>query len=450
MNGYEVWNQIVSSPGGTDQTSPGSVQDHSPQYDSAPTADTDDAVGQHTAQPATTAAAPQPQRSTAPDLIVPPAEDDLPANLTIIARHAVHHGADCCIVWLLSEDGHHLQPIALAHRDPHHYASLRRRLQPMPVHNGSRPLVESLGTDHVVPHTTPTRKMCLPLSRHGQDHGIVEIIVAPGTGSLAVRLAEEMQMLANQATLTIENARLHQKLAETKRHLRDHSGRLLIAREQERKRIAYDIHDGFAQFATSAHQHLQAVAHTHQLSNPETRRQLSQAMALMQQAILEARAIIADVPPPTLYERGLAAAIQHQVVELTNNGRGCTFEDAIGGQRFAEAVELALFRTAQEALTNICRHAGPTPVRVTLTSEQRNVCLVVRDWGCGFREGAHANKGTREHIGVRAMRDRITSLGGWITIDSILGEGTCIAAMLPASTMDSGGNRYGNQHTAAR
>ena len=432
MSGYEAWSQIVSSPSGIDRVPLASVP-----YLSPPDI------------PATTAAAPQAQRTATSDAIATSAEDDLHSSLTIIARHAVRQGADCCIVWSLSADEHQLQPLAFSHRDPRQEATLHRRLLPMPVDDNGRSLVEALGTDHGVPETKPARNVFFPLHREGQDLGIVEIIVASGTWPPTVHSSETMQQLANQAALTIENARLRQKLDQAELQLREYPGRLLIARERERKRIAYDIHDGLAQFATAAHQHLQAVAHAQRLRDPETRRQLFQVMKLLQQAILEARAIIADVPPPTLHELGLAAAIHHQVVALTNNGRECTFEDAIGAQRFSEAVELALFRTAQEALTNIRKHAGPTPVRVTLTSNQRNLCLVVQDWGCGFREGARADKGTRQHIGLMAMRDRITLLGGWISIDSIPGEGTCITATIPAGTMKNEGDHHGNQHIAA-
>jgi signal transduction histidine kinase len=320
MNGHEVWGQTVSSPSGTDQRPRTSVP-YLPAPDiPATTADTDGAVEQLATRPAPTVAAPQPQGSAVSDVIVPPAEDELQANLAIIARHAVRQGVDCCIVWLLSSDGHQLQPLAFAHRNPHQAASMHRRLQPIPVNDEGRPLVEALGTAHEVPGTKPARNIVLPLHTQGQDLGIFEITVALGTWPSAVGVSEIVQQLANQATLTIENARLRRQLDMAERQLREYPGRLLIARERERKRIAYDIHDGFAQFATAAHQHLQAVAHAQRLRDPETHRQLSQVTTLLQQAIREARAIIADIPPPTLHERGLAAAIRHQLVAIIDSG----------------------------------------------------------------------------------------------------------------------------------
>src|SRR5919199_1532765 len=113
----------------------------------------------------------------------------------------------------------------------------------------------------------------------------------------------------------------------SERHLQDLVGRLLVAQEEERHRVAYEVHDGLAQVAASAHQHLQAYARYHRPRSPEARQQLARALELAQRTVREARGVVANLRPTTLDDFGL------------------------GEGRLAAPVETALYRVVQEALT---------------------------------------------------------------------------------------------------
>src|SRR5947207_2956618 len=126
----------------------------------------------------------------------------------------------------------------------------------------------------------------------------------------------------------LDNARLYRELAEREQRLEDLVGRLLVAQEEERRRVAYDVHDGVAQMAAGVHQHLQAYAHDPQAAAaPE---QLERAVDLARRTVREARRVIADLRPTALDDFGLAAALRLQVESLRADGWQLTYEETLG------------------------------------------------------------------------------------------------------------------------
>lgn len=214
----------------------------------------------------------------------------------------------------------------------------------------------------------------------------------------------------------------------------DLTRRLLAAREEERRRIAYEVHDGLAQIVSSTHQHLQAFAHQHPTDSPEAQAKLTRTMELAQRAIREARRVIANLRPTDLDDFGLAVAIRLQVQELQLDGWEITYHETLGADRLPPPVETALFAVARESLTNVRKHAQTTKVHITLERQGHAICLEVQDWGRGFipsqSNGGHM---VGKHLGLIGMRERIASLGGYLTIESSPGLGTLVVAEVSLS-----------------
>lgn len=253
-----------------------------------------------------------------------------------------------------------------------------------------------------------------------------------------------LQDLADRAAQALDNLRLSQELAERERRLQDLVGQLLVAQEEERRRVAYDVHDGVAQVAIGTHQHLQAVARHYRPRSPQARDQFERALLLAQRTVREARQLVAHLRPTTLDDFGLASALRLQIEELRAEGWQITYRESLGAERLPPAVETALFRVAQEALTNVGKHAQTTAAQVTLARREAGVRLEVQDRGAGF-DPATVSPTPRagERVGLPGMRERLLLLGGRFRIQSRPGAGTRVLAEvpLPARCPDQGASR---------
>jgi PAS domain S-box-containing protein len=202
--------------------------------------------------------------------------------------------------------------------------------------------------------------------------------------------------------------------------------------EEERHQIAYELHDGLAQTVTSAHQHLQAFAAHHRPRSPQARAALDHVLELARGSVREVRRVIAGLRPTALEDFGLADAIQIHVAALRAEGWEIAYRENIGARRLTPAVEIALFRITQEALTNARKHAQTTRIELTLEHDAPMLRLAIRDWGCGFEAmSIDRTGGPGERIGLRGMRERARLLGGQLRIQSSLGNGTLVVAEIP-------------------
>jgi PAS domain S-box-containing protein len=234
----------------------------------------------------------------------------------------------------------------------------------------------------------------------------------------------------------VERARLTSALAERERQLQELVGRLILAQEEERRRIAYELHDGVAQTAAGAHLHLRGFARRHLPERPEVRQELEQAVELAQRAVREVRTVVGELRPTALDDLGLEEALRAEVDELRKDGLQVELTADLGPERLAPEVETTLFRVAQEALRNVRKHACATRACVRLRRTRRAVTLEVRDWGRGFRpSSAQAGAGPGERVGLLGMRERVGLLGGRCEVRSRPGAGTRILAEVPLPTL---------------
>ncbi len=270
----------------------------------------------------------------------------------------------------------------------------------------------------------------LPLRVRERVIGVLEVYSSE-------RLSEDEALetfasVANQAASALENARLYEQLAEHRRRLQDLVGKLVTAQEEERRLVAYEVHDGLAQVAAAAYQHLQNFAADDPPSSTRGEEALDQALGMLQQTVEEARNVVAYLRPTVLDDFGLATALRLQVERLSDEGLRTSYEETLGGERLPEVVETALFRVAQEALTNVRKHARADRVHVALELRDQVVRLQVRDWGRGFAsENITDGADPSEKVGLSSMRERIALLGGRFEIHSEPGAGTVVVAEVP-------------------
>ena len=271
--------------------------------------------------------------------------------------------------------------------------------------------------------------LLLPLRAHDRVIGVLE---AYGPGSLADKeTSETLASLASQAASALENAGLYEELSERERRLQDLMDRMMAAQEEERWRVAYDVHDGLTQLAVAAHQRLQLFAQDYPPDLAEGRAELEELLGILQRTVAEARRIIAGLRPTTLDDFGLATAVRMQLDSFRAEGYEVDYEETLGEGRLPTTVETALFRIVQEALANARKHARADRVSVALERRGDMVRLEVRDWGRGF-DPTQTTDGAApgERVGLSSMRERVGLLGGNLEISSKPGEGTSVVAVV--------------------
>lgn len=209
--------------------------------------------------------------------------------------------------------------------------------------------------------------------------------------------------------------------------------------EEERHHVAYELHDGLAQVAASAHQHLQAFASHYRPHSPQARQELNHALDLAQRSVREARRLIAGLRPTALDDFGLATALRLQVEAQRTDGWMINYGETLGSERLPPTIETTLFGVALEALTNARKHAHTTRARLSLERHRSMIRLEVQDWGCGFEPLAVLQEaGLGEHVGLREMQERVELVGGHLVISSRPDDGTLVVAEVPLLATDEG------------
>src|SRR5215207_1227039 len=242
------------------------------------------------------------------------------------------------------------------------------------------------------------------------------------------------ELMARSIRYSIERKNAEEALRQREKRLEELVGKLITAQEEERRRVAYEVHDGLAQRVAAAHQRLQAFAQHHVPVSEKGREDLSRVLRLVRQAVGEARRVIANLRPTALDDLGLAAAIRQEVEALCGDGWEVEYEERLGEERLPVALETTLFRVAQEALTNARKHAQTDRARVELQHRGDTITLTVEDRGCGFDPAAlNGGGGPGERVGLSGMRERVGMVGGELEVRSSPGEGTAITVRVPLS-----------------
>jgi len=208
--------------------------------------------------------------------------------------------------------------------------------------------------------------------------------------------------------------------------------RVVAAQEAERQRIARELHDATGQSLTALGLGLSGVLNSSQRHEPEqVERRLHELLVLNSTTLDELRHLIADLRPSHLDDLGLASTLRWYTKEVQSRAPLEIQVEIIGDERpLDSAVSTALFRVAQEALTNVIKYAQTSTARVCLTYAAQEVTLQVEDNGVGF-EAAAPEASNRSTWGLLGMQERAELLGGTFEIRSSLGAGTRVQVTIP-------------------
>ncbi|WP_072405739.1 sensor histidine kinase [Pseudomonas sp. NFACC04-2] len=241
---------------------------------------------------------------------------------------------------------------------------------------------------------------------------------------------ESLQLLATLLAAHLENSRLVEALQARERTMSELVHRLFSAQEDERKRVAYDLHDGLAQNLAGLHQRLQGFAGRCPSLAPALASELQAILDLAQGCVGEGRQLIGGLRPHVLDDFGLYKAVDKEADRLRDAGLTVSWAEH-SSARLPGNTEIALFRIAQEGINNILKHAQARHVGLGLAVEDGHASLRVEDDGRGFALEQPIETNGSCHLGLAAMQERANLLGGHLACCSQPGGGTRLLASVP-------------------
>jgi PAS domain S-box-containing protein len=222
-----------------------------------------------------------------------------------------------------------------------------------------------------------------------------------------------------------EEKRLEEERRQRREQLETLSRRLLEAQESERRRLAHELHDDFGQLLTAIRLNVRAA--------PKNPARLDEAMNLVDQAIAQVRSLALELRPSILDDLGLVAALRWLLDRQAERaGYAGDVRASVPQGRLPAAIETSCFRLAQEALTNVVRHAEARHVSVQVEAGEEEIEIVVRDDGKGFDvPRARENAVHGASLGLLSMEERVALAGGRLEVQSAPGKGTTVKATFP-------------------
>ncbi len=250
-----------------------------------------------------------------------------------------------------------------------------------------------------------------------------------------IRFLRAFEVESQRRIAELQAARLEE--AERRETLRGELlRRVVAAQEAERQRIARELHDATGQALTALGLGLRGAANALKQNADQAAQQLRHLENLTADTLDELRHLIADLRPSHLDDLGLGAAVRWYAKELqTRAGLEVSVEVVGEHQPLTPAVNIALFRVTQEALTNVIKHSAARQAWVRLSYDRREVRLLVQDDGCGFNT-ALPFASSRSPWGLLGMQERAALLGGSFRVQSAPGQGTQVEVVIPYPKME--------------
>jgi signal transduction histidine kinase len=265
----------------------------------------------------------------------------------------------------------------------------------------------------------------LPLSY--QSELIGELVLAPRGPGESFTPADRALLsdLARQAGVAAHAVRLTTDLQRLAGELQHSRTQLVTTREEERRRLRRDLHDGLGSALTSVTFQLDAANNLLDRDPQAVKTLLKELKAQTQASVADIRRLVYNLRPPILDEWGLVAALREQVAQYQLNAVQVTVEAPEPLPALLAAVEVAAYRIALEALANVIRHAQGTRCTICLAVCDDALTVEVQDNGKGLPSDYHAG------VGISAMRERAAELGGSCVIEDVATGGTRVYARLP-------------------
>jgi len=245
------------------------------------------------------------------------------------------------------------------------------------------------------------------------------------------QLRSMLEERVHERTRELESKNL--ELVRQTEVVRELSARLLQIQDEERRRIARELHDSVGQMLAAVSMNMAHVTHEARSLSPDAHKALEDNAGLLEQLSSEIRTISHLLHPPLLDEVGLQSALQWYIDGFSERSKikvDLELPDDFG--RLPRNLEITLFRVVQECLTNIHRHSGSNTAAIRVSRSQNEVRLEVRDAGKGIPAEAQTSlsSGKLSGVGLRGMHERLRQMGGHLDVQSN-GNGTLVLATLP-------------------
>lgn len=222
-----------------------------------------------------------------------------------------------------------------------------------------------------------------------------------------------------------ESERVHRQMQELAR-------RTLLAQEQDRRSISRQLHDEIAQTLAGIHVQLSNLQAASSVNLRGLRRRISATQRLVAISVDTVHRFARDLRPAVLDDLGLVPALRSFLRTLPNRkALRIQFSAFLQVENLTSLQRTALYRVAQEAITNVNRHARATRATITIQKVKEEVVLIISDNGRSFRPDRIFNARNPKHLGLLGMRERMEMVGGTLTILSTVGTGTVVRATLP-------------------
>jgi signal transduction histidine kinase len=391
------------------------------------------------------------------------------STLASVAKVAVPQIADWCAIDILQEDGT-LRRVSAQHVDPAKVAmahDLMKRYPPSANSNiflvmqarvsGFAPEMtdEMLRSEQVdEEHGKLLRSIGMksaiisPLIAHDRTLGTITFVMAESNRRFAEPDVQFVEDLARRAATAVDNARLHTALEDHRRELqtsneklehrveertselrqaaislRDLSTRLLQIQDEERRRIARELHDSLGQHLIAAKLNIDIALAS--AADSGAKEKLTRAQQEVEQSVQEVRTLSHLLHPPLLEEAGLPSALDWYVKGFAERS-GIPIELELDPNlgRLSREIETTIFRVVQESLTNVHRHSGSSSASIRVLRKGPEVSIEISDSGKGMAPDP------RLGVGIQGMRERLRQLGGKLQIESP-GIGTRVQAIVP-------------------
>ncbi len=260
-----------------------------------------------------------------------------------------------------------------------------------------------------------------------------------------------LEAICAVATELTEIVDANEALRVTETSLRQLSARLLQLQDEERRRIARDLHDVTGQKVAVLSMSLDRLARLTEERKPEAKESIKESREIVSQIGEEIRTLSYILHPPLLDECGLASAV-HWYTEGFEKRSGIKLEVSISPDlpRLPADAETTLFRVVQESLTNVHRYSGSSSAKIKVSNNSGEVRLEIIDYGHGSKTGAARARldGTAPlGVGIPGMRERLHQLGGGLTVDFAT-NGTRVTATLPIKSAAEAGAEEGGSRTS--
>ena len=269
--------------------------------------------------------------------------------------------------------------------------------------------------------------LAVPITTTGKVFGALGIIAIADRRDFSERDVSVLSAVARQAAVAIENARLYEAM-------RSYTRQILTAQEEERKRIARELHDDTAQSLVALSRQLDGLLSASEEDPERVKQRLLDLRQLTAQISQDVRRFSQDLRPSTIDDLGLLPTLEALTTRMSQeNQLEADLEVKGERRRLFPEVELVLFRIAQEALTNVRKHSGATRALTTVEFGDGVVRVIVADNGRGFTVPERtSNLVETGKLGLTGMFERAQLAGGTVSVHSEPGKGTTVLAEIPA------------------